>query len=129
MADKEQLLYYISQNFNFKQITNDLLKVEMATEYGRTQLVYVGLIGSGPVFLYSSFASALEVKPKKVLDLVITASKLSNFGIQIINNDFMLVHTISLNSLDLHKFHIDLGILARSADELEMELKGLNDFF
>jgi hypothetical protein len=130
LANKAQLFYYISQNYQFEQISNDLLKIEMVRDLGRTQHVYVGANEqTDQIFLYSRFASSLEVKEKKVLELVLTASRESYFGLQIIDNDFMLVHSIKMNAFDLEDLHNELGMLAISADNLEMKVTGLNDFF
>jgi hypothetical protein len=104
-----------------------LLKVELHKKDGRSQEVFVGGdSGEGSqIFLYSHFAHSSEVSPERCLRI---ASQQSFYGIQLINDFYVLCHSVKSDYIDPSEIRTEMGVLAIEADQVEKLLLGSDDY-
>jgi hypothetical protein len=127
MATRDEIFYYVSQNFEHNQVSEMLIKLQMFRQDGRSQEVFLGGdTGDGSqIFLYSHFAHATDVSPEKALRY---ASQKSFYGIQLINDYYVLCHSINSQYMEGSDIRSEIGILAIQADELENAILGSDDY-
>jgi hypothetical protein len=127
MATRDEIFYFISQNFEFKQVSDMLLKVQLFKQDGRAQEVFIGgNSGEGSqIFMYSHFAHSSDVKAEKALRI---ASEQSFYGMQLINGFFVLCHSVNSQYMEASDIRSEMGILAIQADEVEKSILGSDDY-
>ncbi len=127
MATRDEIFYYISQNYDYVQVSEMLLKVELLKRDGRSQEVFVGgdSAEGSPILLYSHFAHSSDVEAERCLRI---ASQQSSFGMQLINGFYVLCHSVKGKCMEASDIRTEIGLLAIEADEVEKSLLGSDDY-
>jgi len=126
MATRDEIFYYISNFFPYKQVSDMLLKVELSGD-GRTQTVFVGGDASEgcSLFLYSHFGHSSDVSAK---DVLIKANRLTYFGIGLINGFYTVCHVVDTAHMESSDIRKEILLVASAADNLESSLIGGDDY-
>lgn len=133
MANWQQLKQYVHSNYVVSQDLDHTLKLEFANEGGRSQLVfltYEALMGGseGWVNVESPVGRTSEVDLRAAL---IAAGKLVCGGLGAAMADpevLVLRHAVPLENLDINEFERPFKLLTATADKLELELTGEDNF-
>lgn len=119
MATRAEALSFLQSNYNLNQINNDLYKIEIEYETGRSQLVFV-TVNDDFMMFKSPFAKGDDITAKQALE----GAGAGGFGVQLVADLYCLAHLVFNADLDASEITYGLGVLASAADDLENELVG-----
>lgn len=126
MATWDEFTTYVKANYTISRDDGDALVLAFAVGEGRSQLLVLQraalLNGAEDWAVLTS-----PVGPAAKVDLAVALSKVGNMvvgGLAIEGDILVLKHTIPLANLDTNEFERPLRLLLSSADDLEEELVG-----
>jgi hypothetical protein len=130
MATWDDFATYVRANYHVAKDDGNLLVLGFGFEGGRTQLVFIqrAALAKGQedwAILTSPVGPAAKVNLAKALSKV---GDMVVGGLAIESGTVVLKHPIPLANLDTNEFQRPLELLAASADDLEEELVGGDDF-
>jgi len=120
MASQSETFNFITSNFQCEKLSENLLKVVISWNDGRSQLVFA-TVKADVMQIASPFAKTSAITAEQALNVNNTA-----FGIGIVAEWFALQHVVPLPDLDASEIDIAFNTVGELADELEKSL-GLGD--
>lgn len=123
MASQQEAIDFIKSNYAFNELQGGMLNFVFDLEAGRSQMVFV-LVDDTKIEYFSPFGDVSDVTAKQALDAISSYS----FGMQIIDDEFVVKHVVFLENLDASEIKDGFHIVASIADELEKKLVGGDNY-
>lgn len=120
MASQKEVVAFILKNFPSEEISENLIKVVISWNDGRSQLVFAHVMDD-VMSVASPFADQSDISATQAIN-----ANESIFGVGMAGDWFALKHVVPLGDLDASEMDVAFKALAEIADELEKKL-GLGD--
>jgi hypothetical protein len=124
MATWNDLISYVNANYKWEKVSDDLMSLQFDMGDGRSQLVFVQLLGNSQDWAaVASPVGGLD-KVKKLDAYCRAASDWVCGGIVIIGNYIMIRDSFPLANLDVNEFEQPLHAIVNAADDIERMITG-----
>lgn len=120
MASQAETINFIKSNFKCDDLGDNVLKVLVSWNDGRSQLVFA-TVGTEIMQVASPFAQLSDISAEQALN-----ANQSAFGVGKVADWFAIQHVVPMADLDASEISIAFNSIGEIADELEKKL-GLGD--